>query len=125
MLWIKMYKLYVSPHLDYGAIVYHKLDPEFALGFSVQYPAALAVSGAWRETYKCKLYKELGWEYLYHRRWYRRLTHFYKLKQSRLPLYLYSLIPTERGLDYDLRRVNERTGILIPISKIVQKNGID
>ena len=94
----QIYKLYVRPHLDYGDIIYHKFDPELTLEFTkkletVQYSVALAVSGAWRGTNKCKLYKELGWEYLYHRRWYRRLIHFYKLKQSRLPSYLYNLIP--------------------------------
>ena len=105
------YKLYVRPRLDYGDIIYNRFDPELTLEFTkksetVQYSAALVVSGAWRGTNKCKLYKELGWEYLYHRRWYRRLIHFYKLKQSRLPLYLYNLIPPERELNYGLRRVN-------------------
>ena len=60
-----MYKLYVRPHLDYGDIIYHKFDPELTLEFTkkletVQYSAALAVSGAWRGTNKCKLYEELG-----------------------------------------------------------------
>ena len=107
----QMYKLYVRPHLDYGDIIYRKFDPELTLEFTmkletVQYSAALAVSGAWRGTNKCKLYEELGWEYLYHRRWYRRLIYFYKLKQSRLPSYLYNLIPPERELNYGLRRAN-------------------
>ena len=63
----------MRPHLDYGDIIYHKFDPELTLKFTkkletVQYSVALAVSGAWRETNKCKLYEELGWEYLYYRR---------------------------------------------------------
>ena len=71
----QMYKLYVRPHLDYGDIIYHKFDPELTFEFTtkletVQYSAALVVSGAWRGTNKCKLYEELGWEYLYHRRQY-------------------------------------------------------
>ena len=79
----QMCKLYVRPHLDYGDIIYHKFDLELSLDFTkkleaTQYSAALAVSGAWRGTSKCKLYEELGWENLYHRRWYRRLTHFSK-----------------------------------------------
>ena len=57
----QMYKLYVRPHLDYGDIIYHKFDPELTLEFTkkletVQYSAALAVSGAWRGTNNCKLY---------------------------------------------------------------------
>ena len=88
-------------HLDYGDIMYCKVDPElsdFTKKFeATQYSAAFAVSGAWRGTNKCKLYEELGWENLYHKRWYRRLTHFFKLKQSRSPLYFYNLISPERG----------------------------
>ena len=107
----QMYKLYVIPHLDYGDIIYHKVDPELSLDFTkkleaTQYSAALAVSGAWRGTSKCKLYEELGWENLYHRRWYRRLTHFFKLRLSGLPLYLYNLIPPEREVNYNLRRIH-------------------
>ena len=75
----QMYKLYVRPHLDYGDIIYHKSDPDLISDFtrkleSTQYAAALAVSGAWRGTNRQKLFEELGWELLYHRRWYRHLT---------------------------------------------------
>ena len=91
----QMYKLYVRPHLDYGDIIYHKYDPHMVLDFTkkleaAQYAAALAVSGAWRGTNRDKLYEELGWEYLYHRRWYRRLIHFYKLKKSFAPIFIQS-----------------------------------
>ena len=77
----QMYKLYVRPHLDYGDLIYHKDDPEVSLSLtkrleSVQYTAALAVTGAWKGTNKSKLLDELGWEYLHDRRRYRRLTHF-------------------------------------------------
>ena len=104
----QMYKLYVRPHLDYGDITYHKYDPHMVLDFTkkleaTQYAAALAVSGAWRGTNRDKLYEELGWEYLYHRRWYRRLIHFYKLKKKRSSLYLYNLFPPEREVHYNLR----------------------
>ena len=79
----QIYKPYVRSHLDYGDIIYHKFDPEVTLEFtrkleSTQYTAAVAVSGAWRGTNRNKLYEELCWEYLYHRRWYRRLTLFFK-----------------------------------------------
>ena len=104
----QMCKLYVRPDLDYGNIIYHKYDPHMVLDFTkkleaTQYAAALAVSGAWRGTYRDKLYEELGWEYLYHRRWYRRLIHFYKLKKSRSPQYLNNLIPPDREVHYNLR----------------------
>ena len=104
----KMYKLYVLPHLDYGDIIYHKYYPELNLDFTkkleaTQYSAALAVGRAWRGTNKYKFYEELGWKSLYHRRWYRRLTHFFKLKNSFSPLYLSYLIPPEREIHYNLR----------------------
>ena len=105
----QMYKLYVRPHLDYGDIIFHKFDPDFTLEFtrkleSTQYTAALAVSGAWRGTNRNKLYEELGWEYLYHRRWYRRLIHFFKLRQSQSPQYLHNLVPPVHEVKYELRR---------------------
>ena len=99
----------MRPHLDYGDIIYHKVDPELPLDFTKKLEAtqySLAISGAWRGTNKCKLYEELGWENLYHRRWHRRLTHFFKLRQSRSPLYLYNLIPPEREVDYNLKRIH-------------------
>ena len=45
----------------------------------------------------------VGWETLYHRRWYRRLTHFFCLRRSKSPEYLFNEIPQERQLPYNLR----------------------
>ena len=84
----EMYKLYVRPHLDYGDVIYH--IPHNICEFShsvvltnimeklesVQYSAALAVTGAWRGTARDKLYDELEWESLNLRRWSRRLILF-------------------------------------------------
>ena len=94
----QIYKLYVRPHLDYGDIIYHKYDPQMHQKFTqrleqTQYCAALAVTGAWRGTSRERLFKELGWEDLYLRRWYRRLCHFYNLIKSRSPEYLFVDIP--------------------------------
>ena len=68
-----------------------------------QYSAALAVAGAWRGTNRQRLYEELGWESLYHRRWYRRLCHSFTLVKSQSPSYLFDKIPPERQLNYGLR----------------------
>ena len=71
-----------------------------------QYCAALAVTGAWRGTSRERLFKELGWEDLYLRRWYRRLCHFYNLIKSRSPNYLFVEIPRpERKVSYNLRNM--------------------
>ena len=84
----QMYKLYVRPHLDYGDLMYHIDDPEVSPSLtkrleSVQYTAALAVTGAWKGTDKSKLIDQLGWAYLQDRRRYRRLTHFFQTTQRR------------------------------------------
>ena len=65
--------------------------------------AALAVTGAWKGTNRQRLCEELGWESLYQRRWYRRLCHFFKLKKSHHPEYLYAELPPERQVMHNLR----------------------
>ena len=101
----ELFKLYVRPHLEYGDVIYHipakvcessgntilsnlmeKLE-------SVQYSAALAVTGTWRGTSREKLYAELGWESLSSRRWSRRLTLFYKMMNNLMPKYTMNPIP--------------------------------
>ena len=77
----QMYKLYVRAYLDYGDVLYHQYDRNFSSSLtivleSVQYSTALAVTGAWRRTNTDKIYEELGWESLYHRRYYRHMTLF-------------------------------------------------
>ena len=64
----QVYKLYATPHLDYGNIIYHKYDPGKQL--EQTHKAALAASGAWKGTNKLRLLEELGWETLYSRRRY-------------------------------------------------------
>ena len=70
---------------------------------SVQYSAALAVSGAWRGTSREKLYTELGWESLSSRRWSRRLTLFYKFVNNLSPEYTVDPIPPLHQSQYCLR----------------------
>ena len=70
----ELYKLYVRPHLDYGDVICHippqkcdfsqdtSLNNHMEKLESVQYSAALAVTGAWKGTSREKLYEELGWD---------------------------------------------------------------
>ena len=80
---------------------------------SVQYSAALAVTGTWRGN---KLYREPGWESLRSRRWSRRLTLFYKFINNLSPLYTVGLNPPLRQSQYRLPdqdvigRLRARTG---------------
>ena len=101
----QMYKLYARPHLDYGDIVYHNQNSSLMSKLeSTQYAPALAVSGAWRGTNTDKLFEELGWESLAHRRWYRRLCLFYKIMNNGTPEYTRRYLPTFKQNPYDLRR---------------------
>ena len=111
----ELYKLYVRPHLDYGDVIYHipaKIC-EFSQNIilpslmekleSVQYSAALAVTGTWRGTSREKLYAELGWESLSSRRMSRRLTLFYKFINNLSPEYTLDPIPLLHQSQYSLR----------------------
>ena len=71
---------------------------------SVQYSAALAITGAWRGTSQQKLYAELGWESLSSRRWSRRLTLFYKIVNNLAPDYTMDPIPQLHQSRYSLRK---------------------
>ena len=55
---------------------------------SVQYQAALVVTGCWKGTSRVKLYADLGWESLSDRRHFRRLSMFYRIKNGLSPPYL-------------------------------------
>ena len=73
---------------------------------SVQYSAALAVTGAWRGTNTDKIYEELGWESLYHRRYYSRMTLFYKIVNECTPEYLRAPINQPRVKPSSFRNGN-------------------
>ena len=94
---ITIYKSFIWPHLDSGAIIFDEPENEsFCKKIeSVQYNAALAITGAIQGTSREKLYKELGLETLKSRRWLKKLCCFYKIKNNGIPSYLAELIPSE------------------------------
>ena len=55
---------------------------------SIQYDAALAISGAIRGTTKETIYQELGFESLQQRPWYRKLRCLLKIIKNRSPSHL-------------------------------------
>ena len=73
---------------------------------SVQYSAALAVTGAWKGTSREKLYEELGWESLSQRRWSRRLVLFYKIVNNITPDYTRYPIPQLPQAMYSFRNAD-------------------
>ena len=108
---LQIYKFFVRPHLDYGDIIYDKAF----IGYfqkkleSIQYNAALAITGAIRGTSREKIYSELGLESLQDRRWYRKLCVFYKILNNMSPKYLSDIIPSTT------RRYSSRNANNIPL----------
>ena len=109
-------KLYIRPHLDYGDVIYQIPDNicEFSRRVilngqmdrleSIQYSAALALTGTWKGTSREKLYDELGWEPLLLCWWSRRLILLYKIVRNGTPNYTRCPIPTLHISHYNLRR---------------------
>ena len=64
---------------------------------SIQYNAALAITGAIRGSSREKLYQELGLESLQQRRSYGKLCYFFKLTKNKSLKYLFNYIPTVRS----------------------------
>ena len=93
---LQIYKAFVRSHLDYGDIIY---DKAFIGSFqkkleTIQYNAALAITGAIRGSSREKVYSELGLESLQDRRSYRKLCVFYKILNNMSPKYLSDIIPS-------------------------------
>ena len=89
---ITIYKTFIRPHLDYGDVIY---DRAFNESFhqrleSIQYNAAIAITGTIRGTSSEKLFQELGLETLKSRRWFRKLYLFYKILHGKSPSYVFN-----------------------------------
>ena len=110
-----IYKARVRSHFDYCDFIYHipelettektlesgrptdiRLNHQMDKLESLQAQAGLAVTGAWKGTNRDKLNEELGWEPLHLRRWFRRLTVFYKIMHGLTPNYLVDPVPPLR-----------------------------
>ena len=85
-----IYKAFVRPHLDYADIIYDQPgNKKFIQKLeSVQYNAALAITGCFRGTSREKLYNELGLETLADMRWFRKFLFFHKIINGLSPPYL-------------------------------------
>ena len=84
-----IYKSFIRPHLDYADIVYNQPNNSSEKVESLEYNAALAITGAIKGSSKEKLYQELGFESLKDRQWMRKLCYLYKVISSKRPSYLY------------------------------------
>ena len=91
---VTVYKAFIRPHIDYGDIIHDETynEPFHQKMESIQYNAALAITGALRGTSREKLYQELGLESLRKRRWYRKLCYFFKIFKGRSPENLFRIL---------------------------------
>ena len=91
---VTIHKSFIRPYLDYGDVIYDRASNEsFHKSLeSLQYSAAIAITGAIRGTSSEKLLQEIGLETLTSRRRLRKLCLFYKLIKEQSPAYLFQLI---------------------------------
>ena len=92
---ITIYTSFIRPHFDYADVVYDQPHNESFCSKleTIQYNAALAITGAIKGTSRQRLYNELGFESLKDRRWYHRLVLFFNIVQGNSPNYLRSYLP--------------------------------
>ena len=83
------------PQINDGDIIYDQSQNEsFCEKLeSVQYEAALSITGAIQGTSREKIYQELGLESLKSRRWYKRLSCMFEIMKEEAPNYLINLVP--------------------------------
>ena len=95
---VTTYKSFIRSQLEYADVVYDQPSNQSFCDKleTIQYNAALAITGAVRGTSKEKLYQELGLEYLSSRRWFKRLCLLHKILKTKSPVYLLNLIPNPR-----------------------------
>ena len=91
---LTIYKAFLRPLIDYEDIIYDQPQNESFCDKieSVQYKAALAITGAIQGTSRDKLNQELGLELIKARRWYKHLCCMYKIMTQKAPNYLINLI---------------------------------
>ena len=89
---LTIYKSFVRPNLDYAEIIYAKTFNESSKKKleTVEYGAVLVINGAFEGTICDSLYKELGMEFLAHRKWSQKLIFFHKILNSPVPSYVHS-----------------------------------
>ena len=96
---LTIYKSFVRPHLDYGDVIY---DQHYNNSFhqkleSIQYNAALAITGALSGSFRKKNYQELHLESLHQWRCFRKTCYFFKITKNQSPKYLFDEVPTTRA----------------------------
>ena len=93
---LTIYKSFIRPHLNYGDIIYDQAyNASFHQKLKLTVKACLVITRAIRGTSSENLFEKIGLESLQLRRWFRKLSCFYKLFKSEYPHYLFKLIPSK------------------------------
>ena len=87
--WLLFYNLREKNFLDKS--FRNSLGTHQRMG-SIQNNAALTMTGTIRKTSKERLNQEFGSMSLQYRRWFRKISLFYKIMKNEAPFYLFSLI---------------------------------
>ena len=93
-----MYKALLRPYIDYGDLIFDQTSNEsFCKKLeSVQYKAALTITGTIQDTSREKVFMGLGLESLKSRRWLKYLCCMDKIMKNQTPEYLNNLIPKRK-----------------------------
>ena len=104
-----IYRSFIRPVLEYGCTVYDNCPAVLShLIERTQRQAAIACTGAYRDTSHVTLLNELGWPTLSKRRDYYKLCQLYKLVNNISPSYLIEYLPINVvEHDYGLRNNND------------------
>ena len=110
----KLYLTIIRPILEYGCVLFDNCtQSESSALENVQLDAARVSVGAFWNTNREKLLREVGWAKLSCRRQYYKLVLFYKIKHNMVPNYLHgSLVPAASETPYNLRQPSRIRPIL-------------
>ena len=113
---LTIYKSFIRPLLDYADVIYDQpSNASFGKKIElVQYNAVVAITGAIKGSSRESLYQELGLEYLYRKRWVRRLCLLYKALSTGQPSCICDLLPPLRS---SRRHVNSFNLVNLNISR--------
>ena len=111
---LTIYKSFIRPHLEYGDILYDKLDNKNFKN-KIEYKACLAITGAIQGNSREKIYEELELHSLVERHRCNKLIFFYKIVNGLLPDYLYSYLNFASQQNYPLR--SAKASKIMPISR--------
>jgi hypothetical protein len=104
-----IYKTFIRPVLEYGCTIYDNCPLYVSNYLEIsQRSAALACTGAYKDTSHTALMQELSWSPLTIRRNYLKLCQLHKILSGTCPPYVKELIPLERpDGQYELRNASK------------------